>query len=65
MLNFNAMVKAEEEKWNKRLAAGWDFDPEYGWSAPDGTSESDWEHELGAPFPEEPGYMEFITARRK
>lgn len=62
-MSFTAMVQGFNQMVDARIAAGWDFDPDYGWGAPDGTTEHDWEHELGAPFPEEPGYLEFITAR--
>lgn len=46
---------------DRRLAAAWDFDPEYGWASPEGINESDWADE-GWPFPEDedfPGW--FIT----
>ena len=58
-----AMVVATARMWNMRLAAGWDFDPDYGWGSPDGITEHDWEHILGYPFPEDPDYAQFIAER--
>lgn len=46
-----------------RTAAGWEFDPDYGWGSPDGITASDWEDE-GYPLPEEPGFAEFMVTYR-
>lgn len=57
---FTATVRAHNRMWECRLAAGWDCDPDYGWGAPCGTPESDWEHEYGWPLPEDPDFAEWF-----
>lgn len=55
--SFDAMVRAHERATDARLAAGWDCDPETGiWASPEGITESDWEHVLGLPLPEDPAF---------
>lgn len=55
VLGFNRMV-------DRRLAAGWDFDPEYGWAAPCGTTADDWEHVHGYPLPEDDDFAAWFSA---
>ena len=55
---FTATVRAFDRQVECRLAAGWDFDPEYGWGSPCGLSEDDWEHDYGYPFPEDADFAE-------
>lgn len=58
---FDATVRAHNRMVSLRRAAGWDFDPEYGWAAPCGTPETDWE-DSGYPFPEDPTFPAWFTA---
>lgn len=46
---------------NRRLDAGWDFDPEYGWASPDGVNESDWA-DNGWPMPEDAEFSDWFRA---
>ena len=63
MQNFTADVRGFNHMVEARQSAGWDFDPEYGWCSPEGTTESDWEHVHGWPLPEDPDFAQFIAAR--
>ena len=45
------MMRAEEEKYQLRIEAGWDCD-DGGWTAPNGMTEWEWECE-GYPLPED------------
>ena len=57
----SAFVEADSLMWQRRLAAGWDFDPEHGWAAPCGTTESDWE-DYGWPLPEDEDFADWFEA---
>lgn len=58
---FTATVRAHNRMWEYRLAAGWDIEPEFPWTAPCGTTESEWE-DAGYPFPEDPDFAEWFLA---
>ena len=51
--SFTATVRGFQFQTDRRGAAGWDFDPEYGWGSPEGITETDWELEHGYPLPED------------
>lgn len=59
---FTATVNAHDRMVERRLAAGWDFDPEHGWAAPCGTTASDWEHVHGYPLPEDDDFAAWFSA---
>jgi hypothetical protein len=61
MTCLDSFVRASNLKWSRRLAAGWDCDPEYGWVAPCGTTESDWE-DNGYPLPEDDDFASWFSA---
>lgn len=58
---FTATVRAHNRMWECRLAADWDIEPEFPWTAPCGTTESEWE-DAGYPFPEDPEFAEWFEA---
>lgn len=60
-LSLDATVRASDLMWERRLAAGWDYDPEYGWAAPCGTTLWDWLGE-GWPLPEDDDFAAWFCA---
>lgn len=57
----SAFVEADSLMWQRRLAAGWDVDPDYGWGSPCGLTELEW-LENGWPLPEDPDFAEWFEA---
>jgi hypothetical protein len=54
-------MREEDRIFEIRRNADWECD-EGGWYSPCGISESDWEHEYGYPFPEDPEYAAWADA---
>lgn len=59
-VSLDATVRAYDRMVEQRLAAGWDFDPDYGWGSPDGLTESEWA-DKGWPFPEDPEFADWFS----
>lgn len=59
----DATVRAYDRMVERRLAAGWDLDPDYGWASPDGITESEWA-DKGWPFPEDDEFADWLHAFR-
>lgn len=59
--SLDGFVRASDHMWDRRLAAGWDCDPDFGWASPDGTRLWDWLDE-GWPLPEDDDFAEWFCA---
>jgi hypothetical protein len=59
--SLDVTVRASDRLWACRLAAGWEYDPGYGWSSACGTTVTDWE-DNDYPLPEGPEFPGWASA---
>lgn len=59
-----AAMADQDRIWKLRTEEGWSCD-EGGWYTPNGIHETDWEHDYGNPFPEQPVWKDYVAMCRK